>query len=304
MNSIFFKIKQRIWREQWNIAIAKQDERNILHEGVGEQQFQWLFRERKNGFYADPFLIEENNKAWLFMEEYDYPSDKGTISVSNVTFDGKKYHATPPEKVIEEDFHLSYPRIYKRNGKYIMVPETSASGHQYFYEAIDFPRKWGKRKLLIENIQILDPTIFDHEGKKWMFCSHLLKGENSKLYAFYFDEESDRWKQHKGNPIVVGLESSRPAGGVFAVEEKIYRPAQNCEGTYGKSIVLNEVIKLSPELYEERKVGEIKASALEKYQNGLHTLNFEGPYVVIDGKRFSGFKKLFDPLYSRLFKKQ
>jgi hypothetical protein len=304
MSSIFFKIKQRIWREQWNIAIAKMDRKSVLNEGVDEDQIQWLFAERKNGFYADPFLIENRNKAWLLFEEYDYPSDKGVISISNITFDGKGYHATKPEIIIEEDFHLSYPRIFQKEGKWIMIPETSASGHQYFYEAIDFPIKWGNRKLLVDNIQILDPTVFTIEGKKWMFCSHLLKGENSKLYGFYYDEKTRQWKEHNGNPIVVGLECSRPAGGIFKIDEKFYRPAQNSDGTYGKSIVINEILKLSTDIYEERKVSEIKATNFAKYSKGIHTLNFEGPFVVIDGKRFFGFKKLIDPLYSRFFKKQ
>lgn len=304
MNSIIFKIKQIIWREQWNIAIAKLDKKNVLEEGLQSEQIQWLFPERKKGFYADPFLIEDQNKAYLFFEEYDYPSDKGVISFSEVTFDGKGYHVSKPEKIIEEDFHISYPFVFKKEGKWSMLAETSGSGHQYFYEATEFPKKWSKRKLMIENISILDPTTFEHDGVKWLFCSHLHKGENSKLYGFYWNEEKKKWDEHNGNPIVVGLGSSRPAGAVFKVDDKLYRPAQNSNGTYGKGVVINEIVKLSADIYEERKVQEIKAQEFVKYKKGTHTLNFQGDFLVIDGKRFYGLKKMFDPIYSRFLKKQ
>jgi hypothetical protein len=303
MHPFFLKIKQLIWQDQWNIAILKTDKQTFLKGKINSDQIQWLFPEKKSRIYADPFLVEYQSKKYIFFEEYDYSSCKGVISVSEVTFDEKKFHSTKPKKVIEESFHLSYPFIFQKEGKWMMIPETSGAGQQCLYEAVDFPLKWIKCKPLIENIFILDPTIFEHESITWMFCSSLKKGKNSKLDAFFFDENKKAWTQHHCNPIVVGLASARPAGAVFRIGEKIYRPGQNCLGTYGRSIVINEILELTPDIYKEKKIAEIKADDFPVYKQGTHTLNFGTDWAVFDGKRTVGPKKLLDPFYSKYLKK-
>ena len=37
----------------------------------------------ENGFLADPFLLEKDNRTFCFVEEFSYKENKGKISASN-----------------------------------------------------------------------------------------------------------------------------------------------------------------------------------------------------------------------------
>ncbi len=297
-------IKRKTWKEQWNIAVAEVGYEKFLAGGIDNVKLNWLFKERKDGFCADPFIIEDGNRTFVFFEEFDYESEKGVISCSEITKVNSKIIASKPVTILEEPHHLSYPFVFQKDSEWFMVPESSAIEEIIVYRAIDFPYHWEKRKVLIEHLPALDSTIIEQNGLMWLFCTRIDKGENSALCAYYSDSLFGKWKPHLQNPIKTDLSAARPAGKMFVLNEKLYRPSQNSIGTYGKSITLNKITKLTSDAFEEIKIGEIKPQTLSSYKQGIHTFNFSRKYVVIDGKRFSGLKKYLDPVYSRYFKKQ
>jgi len=304
MKRIIGKIKHCLWREQWNVGIVKANKKEILEKGIDPSQINWLFPEKKGGFYADPFLVQAEEGYYLFLEEYDYSSGKGVISVSEITCRDEEFQATKPQIILQENFHLSYPQIKKVKNRWIMTIEAAESNELIVYEAVEFPLKWKRAETLLENIPILDPTFFEYQDRQWMFCARMDKGENSSLFAYYLDHATKNWKEHYKSPIREGLDNSRPAGMIFSLQGRTFRPAQNCEGTYGKSIVINEILELTPDKYKERKFCELKAERYQKYNQGTHTMNFAGEYAVFDAKRFMGLKKYLDSFYSRFFKSQ
>ena len=81
-------------------------------------------RNPKNGFYADPFLFQSGERNYCFVEEYDYDNKKGHISVIEITPKGY----TPLGKVLEEDFHLSFPFVFQYEDQIFMCPETQDVG--------------------------------------------------------------------------------------------------------------------------------------------------------------------------------
>src|SRR6056300_268043 len=99
-------------------------------------------------YYADPFVYKHNDLNYLFFEEYDY--QKGVISYSIINDD---LTITPPTKIIEESFHLSFPNVFEDNGKIYMIPETGDSGKIILYEAKEFPDKWEPVKVIAENVR-------------------------------------------------------------------------------------------------------------------------------------------------------
>jgi hypothetical protein len=86
------------------------------------------------------------------------------------------------------------------------------------------------------------------------------------------------------NPIVVDVTSARPAGQPFTVEGVLYRPGQNCSTSYGCGLTISRIDVLSPSEYRETLVRRIEPSASSRYRDGIHTVNFNGTFGVVDGK--------------------
>ena len=80
----------------------------------------WKFKIIKNPvnrFYADPFVWCENDLNICFVEDYDYRTLKGKISAIELTKDGYSEIGT----VIEEEFHMSYPYLFKTEKNFQMI---------------------------------------------------------------------------------------------------------------------------------------------------------------------------------------
>jgi hypothetical protein len=79
--------------------------------------------------------------------------------------------------------------------------------------------------------------------------------------------------------------SARPAGPIFQAGDRIIRPAQDCSRTYGGGIVLNEIVRLDEDAFEERQVRRLNPSP-GAYPSGFHTICPAGDITLIDGKRW------------------
>jgi hypothetical protein len=136
----------------------------------------------------------------------------------------------------------------------------------------------------------VDPTVFEHDGRWWMLCTHKEYGDNGELHAFYADDLLGPWSPHVGNPVKTDDSSSRPAGTPFTHEGRLYRPAQDCSSGYGLRVVLNEIVRLTPTEFDEHVVTTVAPDASGPYPDGLHTISTAGDWTVIDGKR-----RIFSP---------
>lgn len=79
---------------------------------TGMSDFRWL-QSPKGRFYADPFLIENGGKVWVFFEDYDYATRRGRISAAELHESG----LGQPVSVLEKPYHLSYPCCFSSMGK-------------------------------------------------------------------------------------------------------------------------------------------------------------------------------------------
>jgi hypothetical protein len=72
----------------------------------------------------------------------------------------------------------------------------------------------------------------------------------------------------------------------------LYRPAQDCSVHYGAAVVVNRILRLDPNVFEEVEVTRLEPGRDWPYPHGLHTLNACGDgWLVIDAKR-----RMIDPL--------
>lgn len=296
MQFLIRKFKKYFWKEQWSIAIFRGKIADFVEGNIKEKDLNWLFSDYKDGFRADPFLIEKGTETFLFFEEFEYAKQKGRIMVSKIIEDERgKILASKAKVALEKDTHISYPFVFSYNEDVFMLPETSSENEIALYRAIKFPLKWEKEKVLIPNFAGIDATLHFAKNKWWIFCADEKIGGNKNLQIFFADDLFGEWKAHSQNPVKRDIQGSRMAGALFVWKGKLIRPAQNCEGTYGKAIVLNEVTDFSTENFKEKTVSTFTTNKKSEYSEGMHTISASEYFVTIDAKKFLGIRKLLDP---------
>ncbi|EJQ97581.1 hypothetical protein [Bacillus cereus] len=268
------KLKSRLFMEHWFIAFKnRKEERSRFH----------IIKAPLSRFYADPFVIERNERNFIFFEDYIYSEGKGNIAFVEVDIESNS--VSQPTTVLEKPYHLSYPFLIKDGGEIYMIPETSSNQTIELYKATNFPYEWEIEKVLMENVNAVDTTIIQHEGKYWLFTNVFTDGSSlDELYLFHSDSLFGQWVSHPMNPIVSDAKSARPAGNIFVHDGKLIRPSQNCLFSYGYSVNLNEIEILNEDSYREKKIKEITPSIFKR-NKGTHTYVFNEDLEVLDGRK-------------------
>jgi hypothetical protein len=270
------------YHEQWRIAFRKRT--NPTPEGI-DLAFPPFKIVTPPGMdcFADPFVITEKDLRYIFFEQYGPNGGKGVISYITVDDRG---HASPPKIVLQKDYHLSYPMIFQWKNSHYMIPETRQNSTIELYRAVDFPDRWELEKVLFHNVQAVDSTLFEHEGRFWLFTNMSVSGgaTTDELFLFYSDSPLGEWIPHLKNPVVSDVRRSRPAGKLFWLDGSLYRPSQDNALAYGYAVNLNRVDVLSEESYEETFVTQLKPTWLAGNLK-THTYNLNEELEVTDGMR-------------------
>ncbi|HEV7873047.1 MAG TPA: hypothetical protein VGO82_02815 [Enterovirga sp.] len=190
--------------------------------------------------------------------------------------------------VLEEPWHLSYPFIIQHDGDIWMIPESSADRTVRLYRADPFPTRWVRHAVLLEGVELSDATIVHHDGIFWLFgatCDGA--GSHSDTLSIYMaDSLFGPWRPHPGNPVLVDSSCARPAGNVVARKGRLWRPAQDCRGGYGRGLALAEITRLDREGF-----AQVLRKTLHPDPNWpgrrLHALNRAGALECIDGSGHS-----------------
>jgi hypothetical protein len=236
----------------------------------------------KDLFWADPHVVQMNGKYYIFIEEFVQARNKGHISVIELDEQG---NWKAPVKVLERNYHLSYPFIFTWNDKFYMVPESRGNRTIDLYECSDFPYQWNFKCCLMKNVSTVDTTLIRYSNKWWLFtgmAENEAAAPNVELFLFYKDDLFEgEWTAHPHNPIISDVKCARPAGGLFVRDGKLFRPSQNGSKGYGYGIDLNEIEVLSESEYRERRIFSIKPD-WDKKIVATHTLANCGNLMVID----------------------
>jgi hypothetical protein len=183
--------------------------------------------------------------------------------------------------------HLSYPYLLEVDGKLLCVPETNEAREVALYELVEFPNRWRKVATLLRDRTLVDATPFFFAGLWWLAASEVAaKGKTSELHLWWATGLEGPWTPHVQNPVKVDVRSARPGGTPFVHDGVLYRPAQDCAATYGRRIVVNRVLELTPEEFREEMATTLEPDENGPRPAGLHTLSAVGDYTLIDGKRF------------------
>ncbi len=264
----------------WKTFINKSTEIDFSSDSFGN--FKPLSSPR-NLFWADPFVISENNSCYLFVEEYIFKTNKAHISMIELDPNG---NISNNQKIIEKPYHLSYPFVFKERGSYYMIPETASNKTIELYRCMEFPKTWKFDRYIMKNISATDSTLFYYNEKWWLFTTidqtGGISGGSTELFLFYADSPfTDEWISHPLNPVVSDESTARCAGNLFIYSGDIYRPSQDCTIRYGRGFNLQKVTMLTETEYKET-TGKKIIPEWKKGLRGAHTVNFISELTVID----------------------
>lgn len=243
----------------------------------------WLNRltSQNTRFLADPFIIYEDNEYFIFFEH----QAEGNANIALLkSGDGKNFEYMG--EVLEEDFHLSFPQVFKFNGHFYMLPETKQSGNVLLYIAENFPFNWKVYDTLIKNVALQDPAILISDS------SYLISGrsENLTQYVYTADSLHGKWSQDARFKLRKGDET-RAAGNFFTVEGRWFIPFQKNNNGYGSGVSLYEIIIEKEKIRFNRTIDSYldKSDIIESFNKGMHhfsvTCVASNYFCVFDGDK-------------------
>ncbi|HEX9931939.1 MAG TPA: hypothetical protein VGB08_03780 [Allosphingosinicella sp.] len=231
-------------------------------------------------FLADPFAVEQDGRRLIFLEDFPYRTGKGVISAYEILPDGR------PERlgvVVEEDFHLSFPYLFRWNGELWMVPESSAARQIRLYRCTSFPLQWTLERVLVDDVDAVDAMLFEREGRWWMMTTinETAVGTNdSDFFLFEAETPLGPWRRVGDGPVFIDAGRGRN-GGLLRDGERLYRVAQRPSfGQYGRAFSIYEIDRLDGGYAETRKQ-DVEPLFLRGI-SGTHHLHHEAGLVTFD----------------------
>jgi hypothetical protein len=225
----------------WTVGLAQLDTQNFniveIKNLISDKRFIVLPNENRDfkgnvEFNADPFLFENNDSLYLFVETKLF-NKKAHISVYLVN--KKNLNAEYLGVAVNENFHLSYPAIYRYNGEIFMIPESQKSRESIVFKAVNFPLKWAMCDTLFD-YPVKDPTLFritDSTGFIY-YCQKMM------LYRSKYALKNNKFETWDKEFIKAGV-NSRPGGSIIVLEQDTFLSLQNNFLGYGSGLDLYDI---------------------------------------------------------------
>lgn len=281
---VLHKVRSLLCNEQFVMAYRKRSDSLLSHGNLNGFK---LIEPPPSEFWADPFVFTHQNKTYLFFENLEFSTGVGKLSVLNLS-DLDKGRDVVPVDILVTPYHLSYPQVFEDNGQIYMLPETTGNNAVELYVAEEFPVKWKKSAILLDNIKAHDATLLKKDALYWLFVNVESKNApfNDELSVFSADSLKGEWQVHPLNPIATYVESARSGGRIHYDGEKLLRPSQDCSVCYGYGLNFNEVTVLNQEEFSETLLEKITPSPQKGY-HAIHSYDVNTEYEVIDMARYT-----------------
>jgi hypothetical protein len=272
-----------VYRRPWEVRVRRRrPDPAAGWDDAPDVRIPW----RRGHVYADPFLLERGGVHHLFVE--DIPPGTGRGVIAHVALDASGRAAGPPEPVLESQHHLSYPSIFEHAGEVFLIPETSAARRVELWRATGFPTQWRREAVLLEDVEAVDATVFEHDGRLWMAVGIAAPGAGTldELHLFWARDGDPRgpWNPHPANPVVSDARCARPAGRVFAHEGRLIRPGQDGSRRYGGALTFRAIDELTPTTYREHELDRLDPDAIPGAR-AVHSYAVDSAFEAIDVRR-------------------
>ena len=281
------RLSNRLTKVQWNIGFIDYHSDNFFSSE--KVKIKYLKHSYKNKWFADPFILDiTKDKIILFVEEFDEIINKGRIA--KLVVNRQNYRLESMKIILDLKSHLSFPVIYRIKNIVFVCPENSESGGYYKYTYDYNSEKLVNPELIIDE-PLTDAIKYYISDKPYIFSTKQPNSDGNKIYIYCDEFKNDqyRFKQE----IILEDNTARGAGNFIKLKDKLIRPAQDCNKSYGNGLVFQEI------MYDNGlfSVNELKRiyNKTFKYGLGIHTFNTLGNMAVVD---VLGYKHIF---WGRIF---
>jgi len=278
-------------RSLWSVSVYRSDgtdpERLEPHPGARQPALTIAdVTDVDAAAVADPFVVREGGRWYLFVEVVDRATWRGAIGLAT-SGDGLEWRYE--RIVLREPFHVSYPYVFAHRGEHYMIPETRRANAVRLYRAEAFPYRWRLERELLHG-DYRDASILFRAGRWWLFALR----ERRELTLHAADRLEGPWTEHPRSPLAVGdPRLVRPGGRVTVVGSRLLRFSQDGEGDYGRAVRAFEILTLDASRYEERELSGspiLAASGNAWNADGMHHVDLhdggaDGLLAYVDGKR-------------------
>lgn len=270
------QLAERVYRLEWNIALVE----NTL-EGLfqGEQlNLRMLNHSYTDRWFADPFILDvKDNKLFLLVEEWMRKENKSRIAKLTINLEDFSLESTIP--VLEMDKVLSFPAIYRKNGKIYIYPEMSENGVSKIFE-YDTEHNSCISSEILSQRKVIDGVMTDLFGETLLFGTEKPNSNGKSLNVYR--KSTDGFEQ--SDIIHFSENIARMAGNFFSYEGNIYRPTQDCNKTYGNGVVIQRCDLQDGKLRMDNVLRLYSTD--EKYRFGFHTFNMYYNVIIGDALYF------------------
>jgi hypothetical protein len=255
----------------WNMALYKVSTSFELKDGLTEPIKIYRnkkIRTSKRHIHttADPFLFVNGDTLYLFYESQavSEPGKIECISTKDlINFSAKQV-------VLSENYHLSYPVVFRCEDHIYMIPESSKDKAVHLYIFEQFPTRLRKVKTLLKG-NFFDSNIIQHNNIWYLFTT----ANDTGLEIYYTtDLLTVDFQPHPLNPVSKNPKTNRSGGDIFYLNNTLYRIAQDSSGEYGKNINIVAITELTTHTFDQKVI-------IENY------LQHDQPWNAIGGHHFS-----------------
>ena len=273
-----------LFAEGWNVAYRNKATGTILSDDSTEFT---VIKNTWRTWCADPFVFEYDGETYIFAEIFDY--FKNYAGIGYCKYDKYKKSFSKWKLVIEENFHMSYPFIFAKDGDVYMMPETSENKSLIIYKAINFPDIWERYNDVLNDVSVVDTTIDNPCQNVSLGLTYEIK-DSSKWELKIFELNNGKITWGKNNPVSTDEEFARPGGYFFDYDGKSIRVSQDCLKSYGYALNFFEILDFSLDNLSEKLVKKISPEdiSLDKSMKitGVHTYNSSKNFEVVDVKSY------------------
>ncbi len=226
-------------------------------------------------WFADPFIVEVTpTHIVLLVEEFLYSTGKGRLA--RLTVSRKDYILERNDTLLDLDTHLSFPMIVRKHGRIFICPENSAGGKLKYYEYDAAEGRCLLRGTMCDK-PLVDAVLEEFDGHEYLFATQKPSPNGKRLNIFKRGEDGEF---HHCQDVAFNDNIARNGGTFLRIKDKLYRPAQDCNGGYGRGLSI-QCVSCCDGRFEFMESVRMK-SPRGYLDYGMHTLNEHDGVAVVD----------------------